>query len=335
MTRRPAAAALVLALFVTISAHAGDGRQGVRRSSVCRQNICRTGDRILVINTRPVGCSTSPERLATDAKAAERIDGVWQQSTPCELLGTLDPTIPTVVFIHGNQIDAPYARQRGMDAYRRLVRCADDRPIQFVIFSWCANKKRHLLIDYRIKAARTRPVGWQLAWTLNQMPDGAPVGLLGYSYGARIASGAVHLLAGGSLSGLTLAETSPRPLRAVYLAAAFDACWLAPGQYHGLAAHRLDSLLVTTNRQDLAMKYFKHLSKGYAPTAMGAVGPLGLDAATASRIYKQNVAGSVGRSHDLYKYMAAPGLMRNAWQQLSYANAAAEEVASAPTLATR
>ena len=272
----------------------------------------------MLISTRPVGCSTSAERLATGVKAAERIDGVWQRSTPSELLGSLDPTVPTIVFIHGNQIHATYARQRAQDVYRRLVRCADDRPIQFVLFSWCSNKERGFLNDYRVKAARTRPVGWQLAWTLNQMPEGAPVGLLGYSYGARIASGAAHLLAGGALSGLTIAETSPRPLRAVYLAAAFDACWLAPGHYHSLAMRRIDSLLVTTNPQDRAMKYFKHLSKYYDPKAMGACGPRGLDAATASRIRTQNVASTVGKSHDLYQYMAVPGLMRSAWIRLAY-----------------
>ncbi len=313
MTRHPAATAFVLALFITTSASA----------DVCRSPVCRPGDRVLLINTRPVGCSTSAERLARKTKAAERIDGVWQSSTPSALLGSLDPSVPTVVFIHGNQIDAAHARTRGLDVYRQFVRCADDRPIQFVLFSWCSGKERGLLNDFRIKAARTRPAGWQLAWTLNQMPPGGPVGLLGYSYGARVASGAVHLLAGGSLSGLTIAETSvaetsPRPLRAVYLAAAFDACWLAPRQYHGQAMHRLDSLLVTTNRSDLAMRLFKFSTRNYNPSAMGTKGPQGLDAESASKICTINVGKSVGRSHDLYRYMAAPGLMRIAWHRLTF-----------------
>ena len=313
MTRRLAAAALVLALLVAISAHAE-----VCGGGVCRPNVCRPCDRMLLISTRPVGCSTSAKRLAAGVKAAECIDGVWQRSTACALLGSLDPTIPTVMFIHGNQIDAAYARQRACDVYRQLVRCGDDRPIQFVLFSWHSNKERGLLKDYRVKAARTRPVGWQLAWTINQMPAGAPVGMFCYSYGARVANGATHLLAGGSLGSLTIVETSPRPLRAVYLAAAFDVCWIAPGGYHGLATRRLDSLLVTTNPKDRAMKYFKHISKDYNPQALGSEGPRGLDAVSASCICKQDVTSFVGRSHDLYKYMAVPGLMRISWNRLAF-----------------
>lgn len=304
-------------------------------SQVAAAEAVRSGDRVLLVSTRPVGCATSPERLASGAHAAERVGGRWVENDAVGMLGSIDPTTPTIVYVHGNQIAAQDARRRGMAVYRRLVRCAvDERPLQFVIFSWNSTKVPGLLRDYREKAARTRPVGAQLAWTIDQIPAGAPVGLLCYSYGARVASGAAHLLAGGGLGGLATGEGAPRPLRAVYLAAAMDACWLAPGRYHGMAMNRIESLLVTTNPRDPAMKYYRFVEKNANPDALGESGPRGLDPATAAQVRKRNVSGSVGRSHDLYRYLGAPGLMRSAWRRLAFVDGATETVPT-PTLAAR
>ncbi len=292
----------------------------------------RQGDRILLVSTRPVGCSTDCNRLSASSYAAERISNKWVKSDTTSLLASLNPSIPTVVYVHGNQIDASSARKRGLDVYRCLTRSAcDERPIQFVVFSWASTKVPGLLRDYREKAARTRPVAAQLAWVVNQVPEGAPVGILGYSYGARVSSGAAHLLAGGALNGLRLCETSlKRPMRAVFLAAAEDACWIAPGRYHGMALYQLDSLLVTCNPKDPAMKFYKFVSKISKPTALGYTGPKGLTAGISSQVRTINVSSSVGRSHDLYRYLNATGVMRATWRRLTFSDL---PTASEPTLA--
>lgn len=292
----------------------------------------RPGDRVLLLSTRPVGCSTSADRLASGAYAAERVGSSWSRTDPVGMLASIDAATPTVVYIHGNKINAADARTRGMSVYRRLTRCAgDERPLQFLIFSWVADEGPGLLRDYRRKAARTGPVGAQLAWAIDRMPEGAPVGLLGYSFGARIASGASHLLAGGSLGRLVHGEGRPRPMRGVYLAAAMDACWLAPGRRHGMARFRLDSLLVTTNPRDPAMRLYGVIEKGYDPDALGERGPKGLDAATAAQVRTRDVSGSVGRSHDLYRYIAAPGVMQSAWRRLAFVDTST--ATAEPTLA--
>ena len=255
--------------------------------------------------------------------------GQWNEAPHDALLASLDPTLPVVLYVHGNQIEAPDARRRGLDVYRRLVRCAtDDRPIQFVVFSWCSGKVKGLLRDYRVKAARTRPVAWQFAWLLDRLPNGAQIGVLGYSYGARVTSGAAHLIAGGSLSELRYAGSSAGcercglgPMRAVFLAAAYDACWNARGRYHGRTLDTIDTLLVTVDRQDPAMKFFKWVSTTSDPPAMGGVGPRGLDRWQASKVQVRNVVSSVGRSHDLYDYLATPGLMRQTWRRLTFVDA--------------
>lgn len=294
----------------------------------------RPGDRVLLVNTRPVGCTTDATRLAEGIHAAEFVDGRWNSAPFDSIIGSLDPSLPVVFYVHGNQIDSCDAPRRGRDVYRRLVLCAqDDRPIQFVVFSWISSKVKGLLRDYREKAARTRPVAWQLAWVLDRVPDGARVGLLGYSYGARVSSGTGHLLAGGSLSGLRYdgcTACGVTSMRAVFLAAAYDACWNSRRGYHRHALEKFDTLLTTVNPRDPAMKYFKWVPTNTDPPALGGVGPRGLDAERASRVRLQHVSGSVGRSHDLYKYLATPGLMRSAWRRLSFA-----DVVNEPQLATQ
>ncbi len=292
----------------------------------------REGDRIFLVSTRPVGCSTSITQLENQSYAAERISKQWIKSEPNSLLNSLDPNTPTIVYVHGNQVDSTSARQRGMDVYRCLTRSAcDDRPIQFVIFSWAASKVPGFLRDFREKASRTRPVAAQLAWVVNRIPEGAPVGILGYSYGARVSSGAAHLLAGGSMNGLRFCEKSlTRPMRAVFLAAAEDACWIAPGNYHGLALYQLDSLLLTCNPKDPAMRFYKFVSKTGKPTALGYAGPRGLSSDISSQVRTVNVSNSVGRSHDLYRYLNASGIMRSAWRRLSFSDVPSD---AKPTLA--
>lgn len=290
----------------------------------------RPADRVLLVSTRPVGCSTDAARLENGVYAAEFQSGAWRRDALDTLFSSLDPATPVVVYIHGNQEEASDARRRGLDVYRRLIRCAEDeRPIQFVVFSWCSGKVPGLLRDYREKAARTKPVAWQVAWVLDRLPDGASVGLLGYSYGARIVSGSAHLLAGGSLGALCYSppsECSPcrfDAIRAVYLAAAYDACWNARGRYHGRALDTIDTVLVTVNSRDPAMRFYKWVSRSANPPAAGGVGLRGLDASQAPRVRRTNVAGSVGKSHDLYRYLAAPGLMREAWRRLAFVHATA------------
>ncbi|MGL4515040.1 MAG: hypothetical protein ACRCT8_18295 [Lacipirellulaceae bacterium] len=298
----------------------------------------RPADRVVLVSTRPVGCSTSASRLASGVTAAVYEQGAHEQGAPScgarwrdaplgEALATLDPSAPIIVFVHGNQIEACDAPAVGLRVVNRLVSCAgDERPLQVVVFSWASGKVPGLLRDFREKAARTQPVAYQLAWLLGKLPPGAPVGLLGYSYGARVASGAAHLVAGGTLSGVCLNEVeralAQRPMRGVFLAAAEDACWLAPGRYHGHAMQSLETLLVTKNPRDPAMKYYKFVPRKPDPPALGGVGPIGLSAEARPRVATKDVTSSVGRSHDLFDYLAAPGVASASWRRLTFADTA-------------
>ena len=103
-----------------------------------------------------------------------------------------------------------------------------------------------------------------------------PVCLVGYSFGARTATGALELLAGGSIAGQTLPATvaARRTFRVVLLAAASDADCLLPGHRDGHALSLVERMLATENCGDRALKWYSRLYGRRGPEALGYVGPL-------------------------------------------------------------
>ena len=170
--------------------------------------------------------------------------------------------------------------------------------------------------DARIKAARTRPAGCQLAWVLDQIPGDVPVGLIGYSFGARVITGALHLLGGGHLNGMSLTERANpdrQPVRLVMIAAATHAHWLGQGQYHGQALSQVDQALSINNSSDTIMRWYHLASPNSRPQAMGLCGPTCLGSER-HKVRVRNVARHVGSEHDIHRYLSSPGTARQLWQ---------------------
>lgn len=300
----------------------------VLSSSVCAAaNRCpdegcvqvRPQDRVILISSRPVGCATDPSHLETGLYAEQYVDtngdGLreWTAMPWRSLIETTNPTQPMIAYTHGNRVAWSETRRRGMYVYKRLLRCAtDERPVQYLIFAWNSSELDRPLRDYRVKAARTAPVGKQLAYVLGALPEGVRLGAMGYSYGARVTSGALEELGSGRVG------SSLRSVRAFYIAAALDAHWLARGRRHGNAMDLTEQLLLTTNGQDPAMKFYHLLYRNYDPQALGGVGPTCLDRERRSRVRCVRVERYVGRSHDLCDYVRVPGLMSKAYRLLSY-----------------
>lgn len=282
-----------------------------------------------MLSTRAAGCTTSADRLANCLRysAFEAVDESgrreWRTLDTGEFFAWHEANVPTIVFFHGNQVAAHEAAGEGLIVYRALVRNAsDERPIRFVTLSWPSEKVGGILRDVREKAARTRPVAWQAAWVLDQLSPDLQVSLLGYSYGARVATGTAHLLAGGNLSGLALGdrinpERSMMP--AVLIAPALHANWLGEGQSQGLAMQQIDRMFLVVNPLDPAMKYYRFSTTAGNPQALGLCGPTCLDAERAGRIYKCNASGYVGKQHDMRRYVCSRQVMSLAWQYLTFA----------------
>lgn len=290
----------------------------------------RPQDEIFEIDTRGACCSTNAERLRNSIRVREYAivensgGRRWVDSDFSRIAMPADPTVTTLVYVHGNDVSACDVRRRSLDVYRTLVRSAcDERPVRFIVWSWPADKQKGLLRDFRVKAARTRPVAWQLAWGLDQLPPETPIGLLGYSYGARVVGGAMHLLGGGDMDGLALCERvhpARPPVRVAFLAAATDANWFGPGQYHGLAMTQIDDLLLVNNQKDPAMRFYKFIEKGNKPQALGYAGPTCIAATDRHRVHCYDATNCVGRTHNLYDYMMLRRTMITIWRQLTYAD---------------
>lgn len=290
----------------------------------------RPADQILEVNVRPACCSTSDATLAEKiivreyAVIDEEGSRRWTESDLSQLITAPSEGVVTLFHVHGNKVDPQMARDRGLRVYRRLVcRATDDRPVRFVIFSWPATEIGGLLHDFRVKAARTQPVGWQLAWVLDQMPSEAPVSLIGYSYGARIVGGAMHVLAGGDLCGASLPGAAPGkhpPMRVAFMAAATHSCWFGPNGYHHLAMDQIEHLVMLNNHLDPAMRFYKLVPENCSPQAMGLCGPTSLTPEHREKVECYDCANCVGRSHDLFKYTATGRTMTRVWQHVMYAD---------------
>ena len=202
-------------------------------------NGIRPQDEIVVVNTRNLCTCCDAEKLreglafeeyaVTDAKGCR----YWQPSDLATFLA-FDPTVPTVIFVHGNDITPWDAKNEGLAVYRRMImHGCDRRAIRFVIFSWPSTKVGGLLQDVRVKAARTGPAGCQLAWLIDQLPEETPVSLVGFSFGARIITGGLHILAGGSLGGCCCLSEHVHPNRpqmsVILMASALHSYWWLQG----------------------------------------------------------------------------------------------------------
>jgi len=94
-----------------------------------------------------------------------------------------------------------------------------------------------------------------LAQWLKSMEPESPVCLIGYSLGARIIGGALHMMAGGELAGRKLsaysAETSKGYTKAdasYVVGPAMDSDWLISGHRNGLALSQVDRMFITQKR---------------------------------------------------------------------------------------
>jgi hypothetical protein len=307
---------LAAAAIVASLAAADAGADDTRGNVFC--NGIRLQDEIVVVNIRNLCGCCDPEKfregLIVENYALGDDTGCrrWQPSDLQSFLA-FNPNVPTVIFVHGNQISPGDAKCDGLAVYRRMIRHGCDAPpIRFVIFSWPASQVGGLLHDVRVKAARTGPAGFQLAWLIDQMPAETPVSLVGFSFGARIITGGLHVLAGGSLGGsASLSEhvhPNRPPMSVIMMASALHSYWLAEGQYHGLAMTQISRLCLINNCDDPAMKYYDFLEPGRGgPQALGLCGPTCIGREYARKIVNRDVSRYVGAEHDLMRYVCAPG----------------------------
>ena len=252
------------------------------------------------------------------------VDHRWARADVETLLATDDPGVPTCVFIHGNRTGRQQAVRDGWVPYRHLAK-ESRRPFRFVIWSWPADRIRGCARrDARVKACRSDVESYYLAQWLNRLDPEVPLCLVGYSFGARVITGALHLWAGGQLVGRTLpdgrAARARAPVRAVLVAAAVDNDSLLPGRRNELALGKVDRLLVTQNPCDPVLKWYRLMHRARGAGALGYTGPAAANCLGPERekIELLGLGCSVGRDHHWSAYVNALDLRCQLAQYASF-----------------
>lgn len=234
----------------------------------------------------------------------------WSDAPLEELLSADSPRHVTSVLVHGNDTDSKLAIAKGFEVYRTLVRKSPaDQRVRLIVWSWPSDHIRGpFREDARIKAQRTNIEAYYLAKFLERHSGARPISLVGYSFGARIITGALHLFGGGTLEGRRLArhgQTPRPPIHAVLMAAALDRDWLLPGRQHGRALSVVERMVVLVNPQDRVLKWYRFLSPG--EQALGSTGladdqRLGADR---KKLVHVDVAHAVGNKHGWPSYIGS------------------------------
>jgi hypothetical protein len=302
----------------------------------CKEFRVRAQDQVWVVSTRCLGCpSGAKTEPAWQLWRYEK--AMWQPATATEFYASDSKDLVTPFYIHGNRIDHPQACSDGLSVYFQLVGKLDDEPpARFVIWSWPSSQIKGPLNDVRTKAARSDVDAYYLARFMAGMKPEVRVGLVGYSFGARIASGALHLIGGGSLLGQTI-ETTPRPqIRVALWAAAEHNYWYLPGNYHDRAIATGDAWFITINCCDPVLSRYRFLDPCGDPVAVGYAGIYGrnlLPADVNERIEEVNVSNIVGGTHDKDAYLYSLYIQNRTRDYVLWHELAEKQAADTPALA--
>jgi hypothetical protein len=261
----------------------------------------RQGDDIWLISTRQLGCGVCLDRQP-NLRYWHLEAGAWQAADLKEFLAADNPRLPTDFYIHGNQNTTEDANDHGFTIYHQLVAGAPkDMPIRFVIWSWPTDPGPHPLQLIRSHAYRSDTDAWYLGWLLSQMDRRVPIGLAGYSFGTRVATGAIHLMGGSELLGSALPldpKAGVPKIHAVLIAAAEDDNWLAPGAPNAFCIPTVERMLLVNNSCDSALKHYPLMDRCTRASALGYVGLVTAD----PKIAQCDACCAVGEEHNWELY---------------------------------
>jgi len=269
----------------------------------------RADDEFWIISARELGSDSVGLKSEFNLRVYRNGNG-WKETELDQFLDTQKMADKvTIFYVHGNRKNADQAVDEGRLVYRGLLQSRPHmQPLRFVIWSWPSERIRGIVRDARVKAYRADVHAVHLGKLLTQLEQHAPqdlqISIVGYSFGARLALGALHLWAGGELGGTRLDQRDePHHIRArvTLLAAAEHNYWLQPGAYHGDALRRIDHLILVRNSRDPVLKRYWLMNVHSRPRALGYTGIAGLSLISGGeqRIEHYNLNN---RSHNLNAY---------------------------------
>ena len=267
-------------------------------------------DRLWLVSTRSLSSNVCNASLNAPHFHVSNLDQCGNTSNACldDLLTQRIDNRPVLIQVHGNRMTSDAAVDRGMFVYHNTVIHANTQPIDFIIFSWPSERTGMLLNDGREKAERTDAEGLYLAWLVRELVQrDSQVAIIGFSFGGRVATGAMHALAGGKLGGRALPGEHVRGANVSVglIAPALEDDWLRNGQYHGLATQNIQQLSILFNRRDAVLKRYWLIDAVRGGMALGYTGPKGLAPrfdGTPMPLTSRDCSPSLGIRHDEKEY---------------------------------
>lgn len=242
----------------------------------------------------------------------------WCSSVLPELLGTDNPAIPTLIYVHENRVTRSESFQRACSVFKNLsCRVPAGQSFRMIAVSWPSDRIGLLpRPDAKIKAKRSEAHGLYLAWLTDQIHPDVSIGMFGMSYGPRLITAALHHLGGGSIEGRCLrARVNPvrQPVRIALAAAALDAHWLQTGQRHGQALTQVEHAFLMVNPKDQVLRLYPRMD-GIGRRGPQALGYVGVGAQRGclfdpDRVTECNVSGQIAGSHRWTDYEGSPNMM--------------------------
>ena len=284
-----------------------------------------------IVSTRELpdaGCGCPSPEFAPQVEQYHCGSG-WVRSTLAQFVAGDQVPGATVVFIHGNDTDKHEAEARGRQLYRQLhaSRCPLP-PTRLVIWSWPSERVvPRYRKDAQLKVCRTNIEGYYLARFVDLLSANTAVSLAGYSFGAPIVTGGLHLLGGGVLEGRQLVDRQHpdrQPARAMLLGGAMSNSWLLPGRRHDRALSQVDRMVIFFNPKDVVLHWYPWLwgrggSEALGRTGIAAPSRLGPERAKVAQI---NVQRQMHHRHGWDYFARSPSIMSAIWRETSHQSTA-------------
>jgi hypothetical protein len=288
--------------------------------TAAERSLSHTTSQLWLVSTRTLAHKPqhSSRRLLPEVNRYE--DG-WHAAPYEQLARRNEATAITVVFVHGNDTDDDKCRARGLALYQALTAEAPG-PLRLIVWSWPADYiPGTLRQDARVKAERAEADALYLARFLTDLECSRKEVVVGYSLGARVVGGALHLLGGGTLDGqstdLGIDRERP-PLESVLMAAAIDADWLQPGRRYGHALASVERMVVMVNPHDRVLRWYRRLTPAGGAAALGVQGLASPGSLGAERrkLVQLDVNGFVGSQHGWSSYATSPAVIERLQQEI-------------------
>ncbi|WP_246112598.1 alpha/beta hydrolase [Allorhodopirellula solitaria] len=266
----------------------------------------RALDQIWLVSSRRLG-SRNASLDSLDIR--RRVGGsCWQASSVVDFMAPDADGFqrPVVIFIHGNRWSLDKAIRRGLQTYNQtILQWPDAPPVRFVIWAWPADRIVGPIRDVRVKAQRADEHSFHLARFLQKMDPAIPVSIIGFSFGGRVALGALQLVGGGAIDGCGV-PTAPHRVPPVNLALAVPAirndCLVTT---HRCAYDQIKHLDLLYNNRDTYLSFYRFTRFDNRRPALGYTGVSGLHCLPDhdARVHQLNAARFVGMQHDYLEYI--------------------------------